>query len=107
MRANRMLASPGTARTEEQAMANTVDGGEGTGTGWLSPHSVEGTHIVTPAGAAPEGTAADEDAFEDAHDVDELGALEDTSGGGGHGGPRAADEAAFEDNSAEWSRTRP
>lgn len=84
------------------------DGDSGTtADGRLSPHSADGGHLVTPAGAGPDGTAADEDAFEDAHTVDELGAVEDTSGGGGHGGPRVADEAAFEDNSAEWSRTQP
>ncbi|MFN2451395.1 MAG: hypothetical protein ABR541_03480 [Candidatus Dormibacteria bacterium] len=88
-------------------MAEDAEGAGAAPDSWLTPHSADTGHAVAPAGAGPDGTAADEDAFEDAHTVDELGAAEDPTGGGGHGGPRVADEAAFEDNSAEWSRTRP
>lgn len=62
---------------------------------------IEDEGEVRPQGAAPDpGDRGD--AFNDAHDADQLAAAEV----GSHGS-QPEDAANFEDNAAEWSRERP
>lgn len=61
-------------------------------------------HTVEPEGRRPEGAVQDEDRLEDAHDADEVDDAESREHIQGGSGP--VDRSNFNDNTADWSRSR-